>query len=118
MAAIDDFFRTSITALYTLYALAGIALIVALAFAVRAFFRSYLHYHGTRLVTCPETEQWAAVEPNARQAAVSSLFGAPEVRLDDCSRWPERQDCPQDCVWQIDVSPVGCSLRRMLNSWY
>ncbi len=118
MAAIDDFFRTSITVLYTLYALAGIAVIVAFTFAVRAFLCTYLHYCGTRLVTCPETEQWAVVEPNARQAALSSLFGIPKIRLDDCSRWPERHDCPQDCVWQIDLSPIGCSLRGMLTGWY
>ena len=85
MAAVDEFFRNTITALYTLYALAGIAVLVGVTLAVRAFLRTYLNYHGTRIVTCPETE------------------------------W---QDCPQDCILQIDLSPIGCSLRAILNGWY
>lgn len=118
MAALDEFFRTSITALYTLYALAGIAVLLGIVFAVRSFLRTYFNYHGTRIITCPETEKYAAVEVDAAHAAVSRLFGAPELRLDDCSRWPERENCPQDCIWQIDLSPIGCSLRRMLAGWY
>jgi hypothetical protein len=118
MAAVDEFFRTTITALYTLYALAGIAVLIGIVLAVRAFLRTYLNYHGTRIVTCPETEKFVAVEVDAPRAALSRLFGTPELRLEDCTRWPERQNCPQDCILQIDVSPIGCSLRAMLNGWY
>jgi len=118
MAAVDEFFRTTITALYTLYALAGIAVVVGIVFAVRAFLRTYLNYHGTRIVTCPETEKLVAIDVDAPHAAVSRLFGTPDLRLEDCSRWPERQNCPQDCILQIDLSPIGCSLRAMLNGWY
>jgi hypothetical protein len=118
MAAVDEFFRTTITALYTLYALAGIAVIVGIVFAVRAFLRTYLNYHGTRIVTCPETEKFVAVEVDAPHAAVTRLFGTPDLRLENCTRWPERQNCPQDCILQIDLSPIGCSLRAMLNGWY
>jgi hypothetical protein len=118
MAAVDEFFRSTITALYTFYALAGMAVIVGIAFGVRAFLRAYVDYHGTRIVTCPETEKSVAVELDARHAAITRLFGTPELRLENCSRWPERQNCPQDCILQIDLSPVGCSLWAMLNGWY
>jgi hypothetical protein len=118
MAALDQFFRTSITALYTVYALIGLAVLVGLAFAVRAFLRTFFNYHGTRIVTCPETEKYAAVDVDASRAAVTRLFGTPELRLNDCSRWPERENCPQDCILQIDLSPIGCSLRKMLTAWY
>jgi hypothetical protein len=118
MAAVDEFFRTTITALYTLYALAGIAVLVGVVLAVRALLRTYLNYHGTRIVTCPETEKFVAVEVDAPRAALSRLFGTPELRLEDCTRWPERQNCAQDCILQIDLSPIGCSLRAMLNGWY
>jgi hypothetical protein len=118
MAAIDEFFRSSVTALYTLYALAGIAVLVASVLAARAFFRTFFNYHGTRIITCPETEKYAAVEVDAQHAALTRLFGTPQLRLEDCSRWPERQNCPQDCILQIDLSPIGCSLRKMLDGWY
>ena len=118
MAAIDEFFRTSIAALYTLYALAAIGVLAAIAYAALTFLRTYFSYRGTRIVTCPETETYAAVEVGAARAAATSLAGSPKLRLDDCSRWPERKDCHQECIWQLDLSPIGCSLRKMLEGWY
>jgi hypothetical protein len=118
LTAADDLFRRSITTLLTVYLVVGIAVIVGLVFIIRAMVRTYLEYRGKRLVICPETEKYATVEINAPLAAVTSLFGAPELRIENCSRWPERQHCAQDCIWQIDLSPLGCPIRDLLASWY
>jgi hypothetical protein len=118
LTAVDDLFRRSITTLVAIYLVVGIAVIVGLVFIIRELVRTYLEYRGKRLVMCPETEKYATVEIDAPLAAVTSLFGAPQLRIENCSRWPERQHCAQDCTWQIDLSPLGCPIRDLLASWY
>ncbi|HYM11808.1 MAG TPA: hypothetical protein VEU62_13820 [Bryobacterales bacterium] len=98
--------------------IAAMLLAVALYPVVWLLVRSYLNWRGTRVVTCPETKQFAAVEVDARGAAVSGLFGKPALRLSDCSRWPERWDCGQECVRQIEAAPADCLVRVMLEKWY
>ena len=58
----------------------------------------YSHYRGGRAVTCPETHQQVGVRFHALGAAVSELRGRPVFRLADCTRWPQRADCGQDCI--------------------
>jgi len=118
LTAIDGLFRRSLTTLLTIYLVVGIAVIVGLVFIIRALVRTYVEYRGKRLVICPQTEKYATVEIDAPLAAVTSLFGAPELRIENCSRWPERQHCVQDCIWQIDLSPLGCPIQDLLTSWY
>ncbi len=118
LTAVDDLFRRSIMTLLTIYLVVGIVLIVGLVFIIRALVRTYLEYRGERLVLCPETEQYATVEIDGRLAAVTALFGASELRVENCSRWPEHEHCAQDCIWQIDLSPLGCPIRDLLISWY
>lgn len=59
-------------------------------------------YRGKRTVTCPETGQSATVEVDAARVAVSAWGGVPDVRLKECSRWPERAGCGQDCLIQFE----------------
>ena len=118
LTAVDDFFRRSITTLLTIYLVAGIAVIVALVSIIRALVRTYVKYRGNRLVVCPETERYATVEIDGPLAAVTSLFGALELRIENCSRWPEHQHCTQDCVRQIALFPLGCPMRDLLTSWH
>jgi hypothetical protein len=118
LTAVDNLFRRSLTTSLTIYFVVGIAVIVGLVFVVRALVRTYVEYRGKRLVVCPETAQYATVEIDAPLAAITSLFGAPELRIENCSRWPEHRHCAQDCVWQIDLSPLGCPIRDLLTSWY
>jgi hypothetical protein len=49
-------------------AAAGILFLVG-----RRLVRVWLRYRGTRIVACPETEQAAAIEIDARHAALSAL---------------------------------------------
>jgi hypothetical protein len=58
----------------------------------------YSHYRGGRAVTCPETHQQVGVRFDALRAAVAELDGRPTFRLADCTRWPMRADCGQDCI--------------------
>jgi hypothetical protein len=75
-------------------------------------------YRGKRVITCPETQQPAGVTLDARHAALSGLVSHPGLRLSDCSRWPERAGCGQECLAQIHESPEGCLVRNILVNWY
>lgn len=59
-------------------------------------------YRGKRIVTCPDTREPAAVEVDAAHVAASAWGGPPDVRLKDCSRWPEKADCGQECLSQVE----------------
>jgi hypothetical protein len=73
----------------------------------------YLKFRGKRIVTCPETGKPATVEVDARRAAATALLGEPSLRLKSCSRWPERKECGQECLEQIEATPV-----ELLANWY
>jgi len=60
--------------------------------------QTYHTYHEGRTVNCPETHAPVAVRFNALRAAWTSLAGSPKLRLADCTRWPERADCGQECI--------------------
>ena len=47
-----------------------------------------------------------------------AVVGRPELRLRDCSRWPERAGCGQVCLTQVEESPEACLVRTMLERWY
>ena len=60
----------------------------------------YKRYSGSRLVACPEDKQPAAVNIDALHAAMTGIDGNPELRLSDCTRWPERANCGRACLSQ------------------
>jgi hypothetical protein len=91
---------------------------VGLALMLRVLLRSYLKHRGTRLITCPETRNCEAVRIDALHAAATGLLGPIQVNLKSCTRWPERQDCHQECIRQIELSQHGCRLPAMMASWY
>ena len=100
----------------------GIAIVVVVAGII--FVRSipavsaYFTFHGKRLITCPETHNTEAIDVAARKAALTALFGEPTLRLDRCSRWPERQDCGQECLQQVETDPDKCLLWNIVSNWY
>jgi hypothetical protein len=75
-------------------------------------------YRQTRVVVCPENHETVAVEVDAPHAAWSASQGHPELRLEDCTRWPEKAGCGQDCLSQIASAPDGCRVRTILTEWY
>lgn len=67
--------------------------------------RAYLKFRGTRLVTCPENSEPAAVTIDPKHVFMTGAVGEPDLRLSSCSRWPERQECAQECLRQIEAAP-------------
>ena len=94
-----------------------IATLVAAALVFQVV-RAWLQMRGTRLVTCPETNALAAVEVDLRHLAATSVAGFRELRLRDCSRWPEKQRCGQMCLGEIEEAPHDCLVREVLRRWY
>ena len=101
-------------AIVLMLATAGVCLLYLLTIAVRTVRK----YRGPMVVTCPETQQPAAVSVDVGHAAVTASFDATELRLNQCSRWPEREGCGQECLRQIEVAPEDCLVRTMLEHWY
>lgn len=58
----------------------------------------YARYSGGRPVTCPENLHPAVVHIDTRYAALREMDGRPDLRLCECSRWPERARCDQACL--------------------
>lgn len=83
-------------------------IIVSFLLLLLAFGRHeiYKRYSGGRPVACPEDQQPAVVGIDVRHAAATVMNGAPDLRLSDCTRWPERSKCNQKCLSQaIRVEP-------------
>jgi hypothetical protein len=101
------------------YVTIALFILIALFFVVRVVMSTYLEFRGARVVTCPETKAAAGVEVDARHAAITALINEePELRLTECSRWPEREDCGQECVKQIEAAPMECLVLTKLTEWY
>ena len=76
--------------------------------------RVYFRFRGTRLVTCPETHKPAVVELAARTMAMQAIMDEPCLRLSECSRWPMREGCGQDCLREIEARPTEL---RISSAW-
>jgi hypothetical protein len=60
----------------------------------------YRRYSGSRLVSCPENQRPGVVSIDARHAVATGMDGCPDLRLCECTRWPERVNCDQACLPQ------------------
>jgi hypothetical protein len=92
----------------------AVALTIWLTDATRMLFR----YRGRMLFTCPETGKSACVKVGAGDAARSALLGRRKIHLSDCSRWPERQNCGQECLGQLGANPESCLVWTKVCDWY
>jgi hypothetical protein len=89
-------------------------LVAALVAAAGWFLVRWYRLRGARVVTCPETDAPAGVAVDAVHAAIHGG----KLRLESCSRWPERQGCGQECLRQMEASPESCLVRHILAEWY
>ncbi len=76
-----------------------------------------LTWRRVRVVRCPETRHTAAVRLSSSQAALFGT-GADALRLSDCSRWPERESCGQECLAQLEHAPADCLVSHVLRRHY
>jgi hypothetical protein len=99
--------------------IAILILAAALWFSVRWLVRSFSRYRSSRIVTCPETNRPATVEVDALHASLTSIVGLTDVRLQNCSRWPMKKECGQECLTDLhDVAPEECLVSGVLMRWY
>jgi hypothetical protein len=102
-----------------LIAIAVLALAAGL-FIFRAIpgVRAFFDFRGKRLITCPETHKAEAVDVDALEAGLGAFLSEPTLHLKDCSRWPERQNCGQECLKQIEADPENCLVWNIVSRWY
>jgi hypothetical protein len=103
----------------------GDYLLLALVLASTLFFlyrivlaaRQFIRFRGQMLVTCPETHRAAAVKVDNWQAVLSPA-SSHRLQLSACSRWPERRQCGQECLCQIEEDPESHRLWSIAAQWY
>jgi hypothetical protein len=100
------------------YFAATIVVATVLLFGIRYLVRAYFRYKDSKIIICPETGEAAIVEVDAVRAALTSCVGQPDIRLQNCWRWPLNQNCGQECLTQLDVAPAECLVRGVLMRWY
>lgn len=101
------------------YLVIALVAIVA-AFIIRRLIASAgaLKFHGTMLVTCPENHKSAAVKPSVLRAAAGEFIKRPDLELTSCSRWPERRDCDQTCLFQVEKDPDAHRVWTIASKWF
>jgi hypothetical protein len=97
-----------------------IALLFLAVLAVYAVIaaRTWARVHGSRVVVCPETQTPVAVTVDVGHAAATAIWEKADVRLTSCTRWPERQDCDQPCVTQIETAPAETSPKTIAAHFF
>lgn len=104
--------------MFVVYVVAAALVAAGLFLAIRYFVRAYIRYRDSRIIICPENDEAAIVEVDAMHAVLTSAFGKPDIRLQNCGRWPLLQNCGQECLVQLDVAPPECLVRGVLMRWY
>ena len=91
--------------------------LIAVAILI-SYYRLVFGLRGQRVVTCPETREDVGVEIDAPLAARTMLVDNPSLRITKCTRWPEKADCMQECLTQVEAHPEDTLLRNILGTWY
>jgi hypothetical protein len=93
--------------------LSGIA-VWAAWYGMRAY-RVWRHLRGQRIVTCPETGRPASVRIDVGHAIATLVDDPSAVRLQTCSRWPERGPCDELCAGEAQQYESAAS--RIVYAW-
>lgn len=89
-----------------------------IVFGVVPAIRAYFTFRGKRLVICPETEKTETVDVAEGFAALTAAYGQPKLCLEDCTRWPERNECNQECLRQVQADPQQSRVWNIVSTWY
>ncbi len=102
------------------YALIAFLLVVAafVGYRIRVAGKELGTFWGKMLVTCPENHQTAAVNVAAVRAAACAIVGSHRVELKTCSRWPEKQDCAQECLGELQKDPESHAVWAIASKWF
>ena len=100
------------------YLIVTVLVAIPVYLGIRWVVRAYSRYRGNKLVICPETGRPTIVEIDALHASFTSTVGPPDIRLQDCSRWPGKAECGQECLVTLDVAPGQCLVSGVLMRWY
>lgn len=96
---------------YLISAVAIAIIICVAAFFLIRMFVKFVQFRCPRQVLCPETGDIGVIRIKAFHAAVTSAVSDPDLRVSDCSFWPEHQGCREDCVYMISRN------RSFWNPW-
>ena len=58
-----------------------------------------------RMLTCPETGEHVNLRIDVVHRIRTLLGGHEHLRVESCSRWPDRRVCGQECLLQVDLCP-------------
>jgi hypothetical protein len=100
------------------YVLGTLVVVAALSLVIGSLVRKYLAARGDRVVSCPDNGQPVAVRVDATHAAMTAAGTPHHLRLESCTRWPEKAGCGQECLTQIEAQPVDCLVRTQVTRWY
>jgi hypothetical protein len=92
----------------------GAALVTGLPLAMSL--QNYYRNRGRQSAICPENGEPVDVEMDNKYAFWTAWRGQEHTRLQSCTRWPEKGDCGQECLAQLDPSPENVE-RLMLGSY-
>ena len=91
--------------MWTVYAIViyfALALLIPVCWALIPVWR---RARIARQVDCPALAAPALVHLDPWYAARRRTFGGDELRIRDCSQWPDRRQCRRECLQQLH-SPV------------
>jgi hypothetical protein len=94
----------------------GAALLLTFGVAAKALW-AHLRFRGTRVVVCPRDGKLEALQLDALQAAFTAV-PRPVLRAVACSQWPQRRNCGQPCLDQIEDDPRPSPVTAFLSDWY
>lgn len=70
----------------------------------------------SNVIICPETLNSAEIQVDRMHQLYTLWRDQKETRLKSCTRWPERAECDQDCIAQVEPGPAV--IDRILGRWY
>lgn len=86
--------NTPLITIAAIIALGGLFVVLPL------FVHTFQRYRNKKVLKCPETGELAEVDINAPRAALSSAIGKPLLRVKNCTLWPKRKGCDEECLRQ------------------
>ncbi len=94
----DDRIREEKTMKTPLILAAAIMALGGLYVLLPLVIHTFQRYRNKRLRACPETGGPAEINIDAQRAAFSSAFGRPLLKIKNCTLWPKKKGCGEDCI--------------------